>query len=138
MLDSNHLRDKVAIITGAAGAIGAATTRLMAARGAKIVAVDRDAAALEELTGSLPASAEAIRISADVTSEEAVESYVRTTRDRFGRIDVFFNNAGIEGAIGPLASYRLVDFQKVMSVNVIGVFLGLKHVLPVFGGTEER
>jgi NAD(P)-dependent dehydrogenase (short-subunit alcohol dehydrogenase family) len=131
MLDSNHLQGKVAIITGAAGAIGAATARLMAARGAKIVAVDRDATALDALTGSLPASAESIGISADVTSEQAVESYVSSTRARFGRIDDFFNNAGIEGAIGPIANYRLEDFQKVMSVNVIGVFLGLKHVLPV-------
>jgi len=131
MLNSNQLQGMVAIITGAGGAIGAATARLMAVRGAKIVAVDRDSDALEALAGSLPASAEMVRISADVTSEDAVESYVRTTRDRFGHIDVFFNNAGIEGAIAPLASYRLDDFQKVMSVNVVGVFLGLKHVLPV-------
>lgn len=103
----------------------------MAARGARIVAVDRRAADLKSVTDGLPASSEAVAVAADVTTEDDVASYVRTAVDRFGTIDIFYNNAGVEGEVKPITDYTLEAFRRVIDVNVIGVFLGLKHVLPV-------
>jgi NAD(P)-dependent dehydrogenase (short-subunit alcohol dehydrogenase family) len=131
MHEGHRLDGKVVVVTGAAGMIGAATMRLLAARGAKLVAVDRDAGELGRVTVSLPAAAEALTLVADVTSEDAVASYVRAAVDRFGRIDAFFNNAGIEGDIAPITKYPIDSFRRVLDINVVGVFLGMKHVLPV-------
>ncbi|WP_316159872.1 MULTISPECIES: SDR family oxidoreductase [unclassified Bradyrhizobium] len=131
MSESIRLDGRVAVVTGAAGVIGAATMRLLAARGARIVAVDRREADLAAATAALPASAEALAVAADVTDEDQVAAYVRQACDRFGTIDVFFNNAGIEGEIKPITAYPLEAFRRVLDVNVVGVFLGLKHVLPV-------
>ena len=131
MVDRRGFDGKVALITGAAGVIGTATMRLFAERGARIIAVDRDGPPLRAALADLPASAEALGITADVTQEDDVADYVRQAIDRFGTIDVFCNNAGIEGDIAPIVSYSLQSFRRVLDVNVVGVFLGLKHVLPV-------
>jgi len=131
MSDRIRLDGKVAVVTGAAGVIGTATIRLLAERGARIVAVDRREDDLETATRDLPASAQALPIAADVTSEDEVADYVRATIDKFGTIDVFYNNAGVEGDIKPITQYPLEAFRRVIDVNVVGVFLGLKHVLPV-------
>ena len=131
MPDRIRLDGKVAVVTGAAGFIGTATIRLLAARGARIVAVDRREADLKAAITDLPPSAQALAIAADVTSEEEVAGYVRAAIDKFGTIDVFYNNAGVEGDIKPITQYPLAAFRKVLDVNVVGVFLGLKHVLPV-------
>jgi NAD(P)-dependent dehydrogenase (short-subunit alcohol dehydrogenase family) len=132
VLDDNRLDGKVALVTGAGGEIGAATIRLMAARGARIVAVDRDARSLQRLSAALP---DLITCEADVADEDAVRRYVEYAQSRTGRIDVFFNNAGIEGPVCPIADYPLADFRRVIDVNVVGVFLGLKHVIPVMHAT---
>jgi NAD(P)-dependent dehydrogenase (short-subunit alcohol dehydrogenase family) len=131
MPDRIRLDGKVAVVTGAAGVIGTATMRLLAERGARIVAVGRKPQDLQTAVKNLPASAQALAITADVTSEDEVAEYVRTAIDKFGTIDVFYNNAGIEGDIAPITRYSLETFRKVIDVNVVGVFLGLKHVLPV-------
>jgi NAD(P)-dependent dehydrogenase (short-subunit alcohol dehydrogenase family) len=131
MTDRIRLDGKVAVVTGAAGVIGTATIQLLAERGARIVAVDRRLADLEAAIKELPASAEALAIAADVTREDEVAEYVRATVDKFGTIDVFYNNAGIEGDIKPIPEYSLESFRRVLDVNVVGVFLGMKHVLPV-------
>jgi NAD(P)-dependent dehydrogenase (short-subunit alcohol dehydrogenase family) len=131
MPDRIRLDGRVAVVTGAAGVIGSATIKLLAERGARIVAVDRRAADLKTAIKDLPASAEAMAIEADVTQEADVAEYVRATVDKFGTIDVFYNNAGIEGDIKPIVEYSLESFRKVLDVNVVGVFLGMKHVLPV-------
>jgi NAD(P)-dependent dehydrogenase (short-subunit alcohol dehydrogenase family) len=130
MLDSNRLDGKVALITGAGGEIGRATARLMAARGARIVAVDRDGAALEALGAEL-GDALVVALAADVTDEAAVRGYVATAKASAGRIDVFFNNAGIEGPVHQIPDFPLKEFERVLAVNVTGVFLGMKHVIPV-------
>jgi NAD(P)-dependent dehydrogenase (short-subunit alcohol dehydrogenase family) len=132
VLDDNRLDGKVALVTGAGGEIGAATIRLMAARGARIVAVDRDARSLQRLSAALP---DLITCEADVADEDAVRRYVEYAQSRTGRIDVFFNNAGIEGPVCPIADYPLADFRRVIDVNVVGVFLGLKHVIPAMHAT---
>jgi NAD(P)-dependent dehydrogenase (short-subunit alcohol dehydrogenase family) len=131
MPDRIRLDGRVAVVTGAAGVIGSAAMRLLAERGAQIVAVDRRQADLQAAIMDLPASAQALAVTADVTREGEVAGYVRAAVDSFGAIDVFFNNAGVEGEIAPITRYSLETFRKVIDVNVIGVFLGLKHVLPV-------
>ncbi|KQW21231.1 oxidoreductase [Afipia sp. Root123D2] len=129
MAEPTSLSGKVAIVTGAAGEIGLATIRLLAERGARVVAVDRDADSLKRATAKLPAST--LPIVADVTREDDVASYVQQVTDAAGRIDIFFNNAGIEGDIAPITNYSLDTFRRVLDVNVVGVFLGMKYVLPV-------
>jgi NAD(P)-dependent dehydrogenase (short-subunit alcohol dehydrogenase family) len=131
MPDRIRLDGRVAVVTGAAGIIGAATMRLLAERGARIVAVDRKADELQSAIRDLPTAAEALAITADVTREDEVADYVRATVDRFGGIDAFYNNAGVEGDIKPIMEYSLESFRRVLDVNVVGVFLGMKHVLPV-------
>ncbi len=131
MPDRIRLDGKVAVVTGAAGVIGTATIRLLAERGARVVAVDRREQDLQAAIEDLPASAQALAVTADVTSEDEVAQYVRAAVDKFGTIDVFYNNAGIEGDVKPITEYSLQSFRRVIDVNVVGVFLGLKHVLRV-------
>jgi NAD(P)-dependent dehydrogenase (short-subunit alcohol dehydrogenase family) len=131
MSDRIRLDGKVAVVTGAAGIIGTAAMRLLAERGARIVAVDRKERELQAAIRDLPGAAEALAVPADVSSEDDVADYVRAAVEKFGTIDVFYNNAGIEGDIAPITKYPLETFRRVLDVNVVGVFLGLKHVLPV-------
>lgn len=130
MLDSNNLRGKVAIVTGAGGEIGAATVELMIARGARVVAIDRDLTALHHLARKTVGGSDLIVMQGDVTVESSVRDFIERSARAFGRIDILFNNAGIEGPVHPVTEYTLADFQQVMSVNVLGVFLCTKHVIP--------
>lgn len=131
MPDRIRLDGRVAVVTGAAGVIGSATIRLLAERGARIVAVDRRQADLDAAVKELPASTEALSLTADVTEEDGVRDYVRAAVNKFGTIDIFYNNAGVEGEVKAIQDYPLEAFRKVLDVNVVGVFLGMKHVLPV-------
>ena len=131
MLASNRLDGKVAIITGAGGEIGRATALLFAARGARIVAVDRDRTALAALRDALPSDIDPILITADVTDEAQVRAYVERVATATGRIDIFFNNAGIEGGIHPIPDYPTELFRRVIEINVVAVFLSMKYVIPV-------
>src|SRR6201986_1125440 len=123
---------KVALITGAGNGIGRAAALGFASRGAKVVVVDRDEAAGEASAGIIrQQGGEARFVAADVTKSADVQAYVKATLDAYGAIDCFYNNAGIEGSVAPTAEYDEEMFDRVMSVNVKGVFLGLRHVLPV-------
>ncbi len=128
---SGELAGKVLLLTGAAGAIGAATAALFAAKGAKICAVDRVGANWATLRSALPQGAALETIEADVRIEAETRKYVDHAKSVFGRVDVFFNNAGIEGVVQPVDAYPLETFRDVLNVNVEGVFLGMKHVLPI-------
>jgi NAD(P)-dependent dehydrogenase (short-subunit alcohol dehydrogenase family) len=124
--------DKVALITGGGGGIGRATALAFAKAGAKVVIVDHDAAAGEATAGIVKQQGgEAKFIKADVTKSADVANYVKETLDTYGKIDCFFNNAGIEGNLAHTADYDEAMFDQVIGVNVKGVFLGLRHVLPV-------
>jgi NAD(P)-dependent dehydrogenase (short-subunit alcohol dehydrogenase family) len=116
----SRLVDKVCVITGAAGGIGAATAARFEQEGAIVVGVDL----LEHAVGSLS-------ISADITSEDAVVSMYAAARERFGRIDVLFNNAGIS----PTDDASVVDtaldaYERVQATNLRSVFLCCKHGIP--------
>ena len=137
MTDRIRLDGKVAVVTGAAGVIGTATMRRLAERGARIVAVDRKQKELQSAIADLPATAQALAITADVSDEDEVAAYVRAAVQKFGTIDVFYNNAGVEGDIAPITRYSLETFRRVLDVNVVGVFLGMKHVLPVMLGQNK-
>jgi len=123
---------KIALITGAGNGIGRAAALGFASRGAKVVVVDRDTAGGEATAGIIrQQGGEARFVAADVTKSAEVQNYVKATLDAYGAIDCFFNNAGIEGSVAPTAEYDEEMFDRVMTVNVKGVFLGLRHVLPV-------
>ncbi|MHB1126761.1 MAG: SDR family NAD(P)-dependent oxidoreductase [Bacillota bacterium] len=125
-------KEKVVLITGAAGEIGLETARAFAEEGAKLALVDLDLGKMDRAASELGLKEQDyLIIAADVTVEEQVKNYVKQTVDKFGRIDVFFNNAGIEGKVAPIIELSLDDLDKVLAVNVRGVISGLKHVLPV-------
>jgi len=125
-------KGKVAVITGAGNGIGRQTALGFASRGAKVLAVDKDAAGAERTAGVIKQQGgEARAQPADVTKAAEVQAYVKAALDAYGRIDCFFNNAGIEGRIAQIVDYDEAVFDQVLSVNVKGVFLGLRHVLPV-------
>lgn len=126
-----RLSGKVAIITGGAGGIGRVTAEMFLKEGAKVVLVDLFAESLQEVKKELEFLGEVLTVQADVSKEVEVQNYVNQTVEKFGKIDVFFNNAGIVGKMGPLVDLSVEDFDQVMSVNARGVFLGLKYVLPV-------
>jgi NAD(P)-dependent dehydrogenase (short-subunit alcohol dehydrogenase family) len=122
---------KVALITGGGNGIGRAAATGFARHGAKVVVVDRDGAAAEATAGIIRQNGgDATAVTADVTRSDDVKAYVTAAIQKFGRIDCFFNNAGIEGKVTPTAEYDEAMFDAVIGVNVKGVFLGLRHVLP--------
>lgn len=126
-----RLTDKVAVITGGAGGIGKVTAERFLKEGARVVLVDLFQESLDKVKAELDAYGEVLTIQADVSKESDVENYVTKTVEHFGKIDIFFNNAGIEGKVAPIVEQKMEDFDKLISVNVRGVFLGLKYVLQV-------
>ncbi|PPL02318.1 SDR family NAD(P)-dependent oxidoreductase [Parapedobacter indicus] len=122
------LEGKVAVITGGSGAIGSTTAKLFLEEGAKVVLVDINEQALSEVASELN-SDRISYVTADVTKADDVQKYVQHTVNTFGKIDVFFNNAGVEGAVKPIEEYPEDVFDKLIAVNVKGVWLGLKYVL---------
>src|SRR6478609_4143869 len=126
--DSMDFSGKVAIVTGGANGIGAAVVRGFVQRGGKVAIVDRDADAGAALAAELGRAS--IFRAADVTRAADVAAYVQAALDSFGAIDCFHNNAGIEGKVAPTAEYDEAMFDAVIGVNVRGVFLGMRHVLP--------
>lgn len=131
------LEGKTALITGGAGGIGVATAETFLKEGASVSLVDLDQDALDEAKKSLQQYGKVIAIKANVADEDDVKKYVKETVDTLGSIDVFFNNAGIEGKVKPIVDQTLGDFNKVLNVNVSGMFLGLKHVLPIMSKQES-
>jgi NAD(P)-dependent dehydrogenase (short-subunit alcohol dehydrogenase family) len=122
---------KAMLVTGAAGAIGFATCEILAREGAQVMLVDIDEVGLEKRTAQLKdAGYDVAAFHADIAEEEQVKAYARAALDAFGQVDGFFNNAGIEGTLAPTHEYPVDEFDKVLRVNLRGMFLGLRHVLP--------
>lgn len=126
-MEFTGLTDKVAIVTGGAGGIGEAVATRLAAEGARLVLVDIDSEAVDAAAKRV--GSDAIGVQADVSTEAGVTSYVDAALAEYGRIDLFFNNAGIEGRSAPIADAEMEWFDKVIAVNLRGVYLGLHHVL---------
>ena len=125
-----RLAGKVALITGAGSGIGKVTANLFAAEGAVVVVNDVNEVAGEatvhEIRGN---NHQAVYVKGDVTNPLEVKNLVDSMIGQFNRIDILFNNAGISG-VGPLHEVELEDWQRVISVNVNGVFLVSKYVIP--------
>ncbi|MGE7661255.1 SDR family oxidoreductase [Peribacillus sp. NPDC097197] len=131
---NNRFDDKVVLITGAGSGLGQASALQVAKEGAKLSLVDVKSDSLEtteKLIHEAVPKAEVHLITADVSKEGDVKKYVDETVDRFGRIDSFFNNAGIEGKQNLTEDYGIDEFRRVVGVNLNGVFFGMKYVLEV-------
>lgn len=126
---SSKLARKVALITGAGAGIGLAAARILAREGASVVLVDLHEAALADAVTTI--GERASYIVADVSDAASMQQAVGTTVQRHGGIDVFVANAGIEGAVTGIVDYPIEQFDRVMAVNVRGVWLGIKYVVPV-------
>jgi NAD(P)-dependent dehydrogenase (short-subunit alcohol dehydrogenase family) len=124
------LDGKVAVVTGAASGIGRATALLFAAEGAKVVVADWQEAGEEAATEARSNGGEATFLKVDVSKAEDVERMVAAAVDRYGRLDVLFNNAGVEGEQAPTAACSLENFDRVIAINLRGVFLGMKYGIP--------
>ena len=123
------LDDKVAIITGGSGGIGKAAGKLFAEEGGKVMLVDIDENALIAAVSEIGEGSAAYAV-ADVTDSNQTAAYVATTVERFGGVDIALLNAGIEGQITSIVDYPDELFDRVIAVNVKGVFLGLKAIMP--------
>ncbi len=131
-------QDKVVIITGATGGIGAEVARQFVAGGAKVCLVDLDMARLKELALNLDLKESDYLVKAcDVRKEELVKDYVMATKEKFGRIDVFVNNAGVEGEVAPIVDTESDNLNFVLDVNIKGVYYGLKYILPIMYEQKE-
>ena len=128
------MKDNVIIITGAAMGLGLATAEVLAKKEAKLVLVDYNEKALDAAKNQIleqTPNAEILTIQADVSDESAVKNYVDQTVEVFGRIDGFYNNAGIEGKQAPLTEYDQEVFKRVIDINLMGVYYGMRYVIPV-------
>ena len=123
------LDDRVALITGGSGGIGRAAAKRFVDEGAKVLLVDLEERALRSAVDAIGGN-QASFVYADVTSDDDTQRYVKAAVERYGRIDIYLANAGIEGSVKPIPDYPIEVFDRVIAVNVRGVWLGLKHVIP--------
>ena len=129
------LDGQVAVITGAGRGIGRAIALAYAREGAKLALAARSESELREAVGAVSElGAEAIAVRADVTEQQDTERLAQSVADRFGRIDVLVNNAGISGPVGPLQANDIADWISTITVNLTGTFLVCRAVIPVMLG----
>jgi 3-oxoacyl-[acyl-carrier protein] reductase len=124
---TDWFKKKVGIVTGGAGGLGQAVAAQLLEAGAKVAIVDRDQEALDRALKRLNSDS-VIGLKADVSRKEDVEAYVSATLKTFGQIDLFHNNAGVSGALGPLIDFTVEGYRQVFDINVLGVLLGMQAV----------
>jgi 3(or 17)beta-hydroxysteroid dehydrogenase len=125
----DRVKDKVAIVTGAAGVLGKAQALLLAKEGAKVVVTDINETGTKEVADEIGRQgSEAVFLRHDVTSEEDWAKVMEASLARFGKLDILVNNAGIL-INNAIEDFSLADWHKVMAVNLDGVFLGTKHAI---------
>jgi NAD(P)-dependent dehydrogenase (short-subunit alcohol dehydrogenase family) len=129
--DGMRLQDKVVVITGAGSGIGREGAKLFGAEGARLLLADVTPAVEDVAREVNDAGGTALVQLTDVSVESDVHDLIVRATAEFGRLDVLWNNAGIEGPAGWVAELPLDDWQRVLAVNLTGVFLGMKHALPV-------
>jgi NAD(P)-dependent dehydrogenase (short-subunit alcohol dehydrogenase family) len=123
-----RLAGKRTIVTGAGSGIGRASARKFAAEGASVLAVDRAKTAVEATVAEIAsAGGKAIAVAADVGSEDEVERFISRAVESFGGLDAIYANAGISGGLAPLSEQTVELWQEVLRINLIGVFLAIKH-----------
>lgn len=128
------MKNKVIIITGAGMGLGYAAAKELASRGANLVLVDYNDKSLNEAKAEIGKEfpeVKVVTIVADVSKEEAVKNYVEEAVKAFGRIDGLYNNAGIEGKQASITEYDVNIFKKVIDINLMGVYYGMRYVIPV-------
>jgi len=125
-----RFENKTVVITGGAGGIGLAAGRLFAREGANVMLVDLTEDALLVAVKAIDAGERVSYQMADVSKPKQVQGYVTATLKRYGAIDYFLNNAGVEGVVAPIVDSPIEAFDQVMAVNIKGVWLGLKYVIP--------
>lgn len=125
----SRLAGKVAVVTGGAGGIGRAAATLFAAEGANVLVVDIDEPGLRAAVEQSASNRTSYCV-ADVTQAADNERMFATAAERYGGVDILLANAGIEGAVAPIVDMAEADFDRVIAVNVKGVWLGLKYGIP--------
>ena len=130
-----HLSAKVAIVTGAAGAIGAATSRALAEEGVAVVVADVDAVDGPDLVDEiLESGGRAVFAHLDVTSETSWQDAVQLANETFGRVDILVNNAGLN-SVEDAETETMEGYLRIVGVNQIGVWLGMKYCIPAMRAT---
>ena len=128
------MKNKTIIITGAGMGLGLAAAKELASKGANLVLVDYNEKSLTEakaeITKEFP-QVKIVHVVADVSKEQAVKNYVDEAVKAFGRIDGLYNNAGIEGKQASMTEYDVDIFKKVIDINLMGVYYGMRYVIPV-------
>jgi NAD(P)-dependent dehydrogenase (short-subunit alcohol dehydrogenase family) len=131
MDDGNRFGGKVALVTGGGSGIGAACSRALAAGGARVAVADVRLEAAQQVADEICGSGgQATAVQADVAGEASVEAMVRAAVAAYGGLDVAVNNAGVGGEASPVAEHSLEGWQRVLGINLTGVFLCLKHEIP--------
>ncbi|MBZ0291928.1 MAG: SDR family oxidoreductase [Anaerolineae bacterium] len=126
-----QLQDKVALITGGGSGIGAATAHLFATEGAKVAVLGRTENELNAVVSDIKANnGEAIPVLADISKPEQVEKGVQTVIDHFGRLDIVFANAGINGVWAPVDDLTIEEWQQTININLNGTFYTIKYAVP--------
>jgi NAD(P)-dependent dehydrogenase (short-subunit alcohol dehydrogenase family) len=127
----NALIDKIAIIAGASSGIGEATAKLFAAEGAKVVIGARRLTELQRVRGEIAsAGGDAIALQGDVRDESYAQALVETAVDRFGGVDIGFNNAGRLGTLAPGPQIPVADWRETLDANLTSAFLAAKYQIP--------
>ena len=124
-----RLEGKVAVVTGGAGGIGVASARKLVSEGARVLLLDLEEGALREAARAIGSEAATI-VTGDVSKPEDNERMIRTAVERHGGVDILVANAGIEGTVKPIPEFPVETFDKVLAVNVRGVWLGMKYAIP--------
>lgn len=127
----NLLADKIAIVTGASSGIGRATALLFAREGAKLIVTARRRAELDRLVAEIEhEGGDAVAIAGDVKDEALAKALVDAATDRFGGLDIAFNNAGVVGEIKPVSDVSLAEWRDTLDTNLTSAFLGAKYQVP--------
>ena len=130
MSNSHRFNDKVAFVTGAASGIGRATAVAFAVEGARVAILDRTEYALQHTADAIRnVGGQVLILACDVAKPEEVEAAVARTVETFGRLDIAFNNAGVENKAAPVAEIELDEWDRILDINLRGTFVCMKHEL---------